>query len=191
MYMCRTTVKFVSNCTVLKRNVPHIPRVISAFFLGSALIPDSGDSSAPFFLHLAVPFFAIKGLREVSAVQHSVVPELELLCSFSGWPALVTSTQGTPITALLPKNTTLGVCCCSCLLTLTPDVYVRLLYSAHVCRSVLIQHGNCFFSCSATFLLFFFFCFASSGRRMDLHEHLLGVRVAAIGGLCGRRGLFQ
>ncbi|CAM9250381.1 unnamed protein product, partial [Sphacelaria rigidula] len=38
--------------------------VISAFFLGSALIPDSGDSSAPFFLHLAVPFFAIKGLRE-------------------------------------------------------------------------------------------------------------------------------
>eukprot|EP00904_Undaria_pinnatifida_P004044 jgi/Undpi1/13640/HiC_scaffold_9.g03294.m1 len=33
-------------------------------FLSTAAITDSGDSPAPYFLHLAVPFFVVKGLRE-------------------------------------------------------------------------------------------------------------------------------
>ncbi|CAN0001188.1 unnamed protein product [Discosporangium mesarthrocarpum] len=33
-------------------------------FFATKYIPDPGDSPAPYFLHLALPFFAIKGLRE-------------------------------------------------------------------------------------------------------------------------------
>lgn len=89
----------------------------------------------------------------------------------------------------LPKIHGTCVCCCSCF-TLTPDVYVRVLESAKVGRGVLFRHGNCFFSCSATFFTFLI-SFVFSGGRMDLYEHLLGVRLATSGRLCGRRGFFQ
>lgn len=54
------------------RNSPWHPplptdetRFVVVVFLSTAAIPDSGDSPAPYFLHLAVPFFVVKGLREV------------------------------------------------------------------------------------------------------------------------------
>lgn len=40
-------------------------RFVSAAFLATVFIPDSGDSGAPYFMHLAIPFFAVKGVREV------------------------------------------------------------------------------------------------------------------------------
>lgn len=42
-----------------------LDRFVAATFLATALIPDSGDSPSPYFLHLAVPFFAVKGVQEV------------------------------------------------------------------------------------------------------------------------------
>lgn len=41
------------------------PRFVMAAFLSTAVIPDSGDSPTPYFLHLAIPFLVAKGLREV------------------------------------------------------------------------------------------------------------------------------
>eukprot|EP00752_Nemacystus_decipiens_P003204 g2965.t1 len=40
---------------------------VSAAFLATVFIPDSGDSAAPYFLHLAVPFFIAKGVQEGGA----------------------------------------------------------------------------------------------------------------------------
>jgi len=40
-------------------------RFIAVMFLITGLIPDSGDSPAPYFMHLALPFFAVKGVHEV------------------------------------------------------------------------------------------------------------------------------
>lgn len=40
-------------------------RFITAIFLVTGLIPDSGDNPAPYFMHLALPFFAVKGVLEV------------------------------------------------------------------------------------------------------------------------------
>ncbi|CAB1112035.1 unnamed protein product [Ectocarpus sp. CCAP 1310/34] len=37
---------------------------VASLFLGTAVIPDSGDSPSPYFMHLAIPFFAVKGVHE-------------------------------------------------------------------------------------------------------------------------------
>lgn len=42
-----------------------IVRFVAAAFLATVFIPDSGDSGAPYFLHLAIPFFVVKGVQEV------------------------------------------------------------------------------------------------------------------------------
>lgn len=49
---------------LMGHNVLTYVGFVMAAFLSTAAIPDSGDSPAPYFLHLAIPFLVAKGLRE-------------------------------------------------------------------------------------------------------------------------------
>ncbi|CAM9423153.1 unnamed protein product, partial [Hapterophycus canaliculatus] len=52
---------------LLDRDVSVYAGFVVAAFLATVLIPDSGDIPSPYFMHLAIPFFAVKGVQEGGA----------------------------------------------------------------------------------------------------------------------------